>query len=167
MWGYEDRLKSATGTLDPLYARVLVIEVGETRLALVTLDLGRTFGAASLAQLQESARGSGISCLLTAASHTHSAPVIQDEYKGGPPVWERAALKKIEGGIQQAVSGLTEARIGTATGTAYIGHNRLRLNADGSVSWFERNPTRIPTSPVDPTVSVMRIDRADGSRLPS
>jgi hypothetical protein len=34
----------------------------------------------------------------------------------------------------------------------YIGHNRLRLNADSSVSWFERNPTRIPTSPVDPTV---------------
>ena len=92
MWGYEDRLKPATGTLDPLYARVLVLEVGEKRLALVTLDLGRSFGPASLAQLHESGRRSGISCLLTAASHTHSAPVIQDEYKMGPPAWERAAL---------------------------------------------------------------------------
>jgi hypothetical protein len=59
-WGYEDRLKPATGTLDPLYARVFVLEVGEKRLALVTLDLGRSFGAASLAELREAARRSGI-----------------------------------------------------------------------------------------------------------
>lgn len=165
MWGYEDRLKPAAGTLDPLYARVLVLEVGEKRLALVTLDLGRSFGSASLGQLRDAARRSGISCLLTAASHTHSAPIIQDEYKNAPPAWERAALRTIEGAIQQAVNGLMEARMGTATGVVYIGHNRLRLNPDGSVSWFERNPTRIPTSPVDPTVSVMRIDRADGSPI--
>ena len=48
---------------------------------------------------------------------------------------------------------------------AYIGHNRLRLNPDGSISWFERNPTHIPTSPVDPTVSAIRIDRMDGSAM--
>jgi len=42
MWGYEDRLKPATGTLDPQYARVLVLESSEKRLALVTLDLGRS-----------------------------------------------------------------------------------------------------------------------------
>src|SRR5437660_596973 len=87
--------RSSRTTRHPLYARVLVLEVGETRLGLVTLDLGRSFGPASLAHLRESARRSGISCLLTAASHTHSAPVIQDEYKGGPPAWERAALEKI------------------------------------------------------------------------
>ncbi len=48
---------------------------------------------------------------------------------------------------------------------AYIGHNRLRVNADGSVSWFERNLTRVPTAPVDPTVTVLRIDRTDGSPI--
>ena len=40
---------------------------------------------------------------------------------------------------------------GAAHAVAYIGHNRLRVNADGSVSWFERNLTRVPTAPVDPT----------------
>jgi len=40
LWGYESRLAPATSTLDPLYARVLVLEVGDKRLALVTLDLG-------------------------------------------------------------------------------------------------------------------------------
>ena len=51
------------------------------------------------------------------------------------------------------------------TGVAYIGHNRLRINADGSVSWFERNVTGIPTAPVDPTASVVRVDRRDSCAL--
>jgi len=166
LWGFESRLKPATGTLDPLFARVLVLEAGDKRLALVTLDLGRSFGPASVDQIRQAVKkSSGISCLLLTASHTHGAPVIQDQYRDGPPVWERTALEKIEHAIQEAAGGLAEARIGTATGAVYIGHNRLRVNADGTVSWFERNLTRIPTAPVDPTVSVIRIDRADGSPM--
>jgi neutral ceramidase len=166
LWGFRSRHKPATGTIDPLYARVLVLEAGDKRLALVTLDLGRSFGPASLAQLRESAKNSsGISCLLVAASHTHSAPVVEDEYKNGPPAWERSALEKIERAIQEAAQGVVEARLGTGTGSVYIGHNRLRVNADGSVSWFERNLTQVPTAPVDPTVSVLRVDRVDGSPI--
>jgi hypothetical protein len=166
LWGYEDRVKPATGTLDPLYARVLVLEAAGTRLGLVTLDLGRSFGPPALEQLRDAAnRNSGISCLLVAASHTHSAPIVADEYKKGVPAWERTALDKIERAIQEAVAGLAEASIGSGTGVAYIGHNRLRVNGDGSVTWFERNLTRVPTSPVDPTVTVLRIDRSDGSPL--
>jgi len=170
MWGYEDRHDPAAGTLDPLYARVLVLEAGPqaapTRLALVTLDLGRSFGPASLAQLRDTAkRSSGIACLLVAASHTHSAPVIRDEYQGAPPAWEQAALERIEHAIAEAAGALQPARIGVGTGAAYIGHNRLRVNPDGAVSWFERNPTRIPTAPVDPVVTVLRIDKTDGTPL--
>jgi len=170
LWGYEDRRQPAAGTLDPLYARVLVLEAGAEsaprRLALVTLDLGRSFGPGSLARLREAAkRSSGISCLLAAASHTHSAPVIRDEYRDAPPAWEQAALDKIGRAIAEAAGVLQPARIGVGTGAVYIGHNRLRVNPDGTVSWFERNPTRIPTAPVDPTVTVLRIDRADGTPL--
>jgi len=166
LWGFEDRVKPSIGTLDPLYARVLVLEARDKRLAIVTLDLGRTFGPAALVQIRESARHtSKISCLLVTASHTHSAPVIADFYKNGTPAWEKAATEKIEHAIDLAASGLAEARIGTGTGATYIGHNRLHVNADGSVSWFERNLTRVPTSPVDPTVTVLRIDRADGSPM--
>src|SRR5262249_61245885 len=38
MWGFEERLTPASGTLDPLFARVLVLEAGKTRLGIVTLD---------------------------------------------------------------------------------------------------------------------------------
>jgi len=117
MWGYESRLKPATGTLDPLMARVLVLEAGDKRLALVTLDLGRCFGPSAVDQIRQSVRkSSGISCLLVTASHTHGAPVIQDQYKDGPPAWERTALEKIERAIQEATNSLAEARIGTGTG---------------------------------------------------
>ena len=88
MWGFAARVSPATGTLDPLWARVLVLEVGERRLALVALDLGRPFGPGSLARLREGVKkSSGISYVLLVASHTHSGPVIKDEYPpGGTPL---------------------------------------------------------------------------------
>ena len=165
MWGYENRTKPATGTLDPLYARVLILDAQNKRIGLVTLDLGRPFGPASLDQLRAAAQRNGISCLLVTASHTHSGPVVQDEYRGGTPAWERKALSGIEEAIHTAAGNLVDARLGVGYGTTYIGHNRLKVNENGTVSWFETNQTQIPTAPVDPTVSILRIDRADGRPL--
>jgi hypothetical protein len=88
-----------------------------------------------------------------------------DRYPNGTPAWELAAVDKIGHAIQQACSHLVDVRIGTGYGAAYIGHNRLHVNTDGTVNWFERNLTKIPTSPVDPIVSVLRIDQADGTPL--
>jgi neutral ceramidase len=166
MWGYSARLSASTGTLDPLYARVLVVESGEKRLALVTLDLGRTFGPDSLAHLRESVRkSSGISYVLVAASHTHSGPAILDEYpSNATPTWESLALEKIAKAIDEAHQNVAEAHVGFGYGITYIGHNRRRLNPDGSVTMFWRNPTKLPTSPFDATVSVLRVDTA--SRRP-
>jgi neutral ceramidase len=167
MWGYSARSSNATGTLDPLYARVLVLESGEMRLALVALDLGRTFGPVSLARLREGARNSGgISYVLAVASHTHSGPVVKDEYPSGePPAWENAALGKIIGAINDAHQRVVPCRLGTGYGVAYIAHNRRRLDPDGTVTMVARNETRIPTSPVDATVSVLRVDASDGRPL--
>jgi len=41
----------------------------------------------------------------------------------------------------------------------------LRLKPDRTIEWFERNPEQVPTAPVDPTVSVVRIDTAGGTPL--
>ena len=167
MWGFAARQGPAEGTLDPLWARVLVLEAGQKRLALVALDLGRPFGPASLARLRESAgKSSGISYVLVAASHTHSGPVIKDEYPpGGTPLWESIAIEKIAGAIATAHEHAEAARLGTGYGAAYVGHNRRRVNPDGTISWFDRNLTRIPSSPLDPTVSVLRVDTSQGKPL--
>jgi hypothetical protein len=166
MWGYFDRLAPNQGTLDPLYARVLVLEVGEKRLALVVLDLGRTFGPASIGKIREAARkSSGMGYVLVQATHTHAGPVIQDEYPSGVPAWETAAIEKVEKAIDEAHQHAVEARLGTDYGVTYIGYNRRRVNPDGTVTMFWRNATRVPTAPVDPTVSVLRVDTSDGKPL--
>ena len=164
MWGYSNRKGPASGTLDPLYARVLVLEAGDQRLALLTVDLGRPFGPESLDWLRKVTRNDA-AYLLGAATHTHSGPVISDQYANGRPEWETSALEKIARAIAEARSRLAEAQLGTGYGFVLIGHNRLRVNPDGTVTWFERNLTQIPTVPVDGTVSVLRIDTKTGEPL--
>src|SRR5579859_1705891 len=166
MWGYFNRLKGAEGTIDPLYARVLVLEAGDQRLAYVDLDLGRTFGPASIERLRQAAKqNSGINCLIVQATHTHAGPVVMDVYPSGTPAWETAALEKIEQAIQQAHDHAVPVRLGTGYGKAYIGYNRRRLNPDGTVTMVWNNSARVATWPVDSTVSILRIDRMDGQPL--
>jgi len=158
-----------TGTHDPLYARVLVLEVGEKRLALVTLDLCRVFQAPLVKKLREEAKTrSGISYVLLSASHTHSGPIIpvdEDHPVTGMVAWQLDAVPKIVEAIEEAHRNAVEARLGTGYGVTYIGHNRRRVNPDGTVTMFWSNPTRIPTAPVDPTVAVLRVDTLDGNPL--
>src|SRR5215469_6943819 len=66
MWGYSNRRGPAAGTLDPLYARALVLEVGGQRVALVTVDLGRSFGPASLDWLRNASRQDASILIVTA-----------------------------------------------------------------------------------------------------
>lgn len=166
MWGYGGRKAPATGMWDPLYARVLVLETGDQRLAIVELDLGRVFGPASIQKIRDDAKqSSGISYVLITAIHTHSGPVVEDRYESGTPAWETAAIAKIGEAIRQAHEHAVDARLGTGYGVASIAHNRLRDEPDGSVTWFQTNATMVPTAPVDPTVSVLRIDTAAGRPL--
>jgi len=167
MYGYANRKGGSTGILDPLFSRVLVLEAGEKRLALVISDLGPPFAPAWIERLRETAKKtSGISYVLVASTHTHSGPVVPDEFppKEGPD-WQTPALEKIAKAIDDAHQHTVEARLGSGYGVAYIGHNRLRVNPDGTVTWFERNNTMVPTAPVDPTVSVLRVDTAEGKPL--
>lgn len=164
MWGFANRTSPSIGEWDPLYARVLVLEANGKRLAIVILDLGRDFGPPALDKLKVATQND-VNDLLVAAIHTHSGPYISDQYPNGLPAWETADLEKIAHAVHEASSHLVDAKIGTGYGVAYIGHNRLRRNPDGTVSWFERDPTRIPTSPVDPTVAVLRIDTVEGIPL--
>ena len=167
MYGYFDRTQLSTGTLDPLYARILVLEVDGKRLALVTLDLGRTFGPASLARLRDQlTQASGISFLLITASHTHAGPNILDEYPPNHvPAWETAALARIAQAVEEARQHEVEAQLGTGYGQVYIGYNRRRVNPDGTVTMFWQNPDKVPTSPLDPTLAVLRIDTTAGKPL--
>ena len=72
MGGYGNRTAGATGTHDPLYATVLLLESGETRLALVTCDL-RSFVSTRVGYLAR--EKFGVPNTVISVSHTHSGPV--------------------------------------------------------------------------------------------
>lgn len=165
MWGYFNRVKGAEGVLDPLYAKVLVLEAGGKHLAYVDLDLGRTFGPASLDKLRQDTKQSGIDYLIVQATHTHAGPVIMDVYPNGTPAWETADIGKIEQAIGEAQQHTVPVRMGTGYGQAYIGYNRIRINSSGPVTMIWENPSQAPTYPVDPIISVLRIDQMDGQPL--
>src|SRR5258708_9237348 len=83
LWGYSNRSGPATGTRDPLYARVLLFDdLVHPAVALVTLDLGRTFGEAQMNWVRQQVRPQNIEVHFS-ASHTHSGPWIEDEYPRG------------------------------------------------------------------------------------
>jgi len=167
LWGYFDRKGPSTGKLDPLMAKILVVEAGEERIAIVTLDLGRTFGPPSMQQVRDRvAQSADVDQVFFSASHTHSGPVIEDDYgENGTPRWEQAALENITSAIEGAATRLEPAQIGTGYGETYIGHNRRYVQPDGKVKMLWRNASKIPTQPVDPRVGVIRIDDADGQAI--
>ena len=152
----------ATGAHDPLYARILVLEVDQTRLALVTVDLCRVFQAPLMERLRQQVKeSSGISFVLMVATLTHSAPIIpinENHPLTGMVAWQKEAVAKIVKATDEAHRQAAEARLGTGYGVAYIGHNRRQLNPDGTVTMLFKNPTKIATAPFDPTVAVLRID---------
>src|SRR5437899_11516566 len=96
MWGYSDRKGTAGSVLDPLFARILVLDDSSNRLALVTLDLGRSFGPPFMDSLRQRVRKSaGVHQVFFMASHTHSGPVIDDAYpEANIPPWETEAQTK-------------------------------------------------------------------------
>ena len=160
--GYPGSGRIATGTRDPLYARVLLLRSGATRLGLVDLDLISPLEPAYLAQLREAVKRD-VSNLLVTAIHTHSGPAL---ILGGSTLllreWEAATVDKISHAVHAAATHAVPVRLGVGYGLAYIGHNRLRDNRDGSMTWFEKNRTGVSTAPVDPTVAVLRLDDMSG-----
>jgi len=88
-----------------------------------------------------------------------------DDNPNGTPPWESAAIEKIVRATDEAHQHTVEAKLGTGYGETYIGYNRRQAHADGSVTMLWQNPERRPTAPVDPRVTVLRIDAADGRPL--
>ncbi len=167
--GYEELRpdRPAKGVHDPLTARILVLDNGKNSLALVVADLIGTFAQAELEQLRAQTRSeSDITTLLFAVTHSHSAPLMQENYPGGKfPDWEQEAIRRIAAGVRETVGWLEPVQLGTGWGQVDIGHNRRFAQSDGTTRMLWRNSTGMITYPVDPTIGVLRVDTADGATL--
>ena len=165
LWGYSNRPQPATGKLDPLMARALVLACGDSRAAIVTLDLGRTPEDPLLADLRlRSLSKHKVGNLLVTASHTHAAPSLES-LDGKANAYGPTVIDGIDKAIGEAVANMVPVRLGIGRGTADLGHNRRHFLPDGRVAMQWRNVEHEPTSPVDKEFVVVRFDREDGSPL--
>jgi neutral ceramidase len=160
MWGYGARHDMLSeGTLDPLMAKVIVIEAGKDRIALMGLDLGRAPTAVMMDEIRAAIREKAqIEHVLIVGSHTHHGPVLElaDREGFGKGRFDAALgyLKSLPGMLSEtiieAASKLKPAKMGVAT--ADVPYNR------------NRHSKRTPPAR-DPQLGVMRFDDENGKPL--
>ena len=145
--------RTTTAIHDPLLARVLVLRTGDTSLALVTTDLHRLHAPRLIERVPES---TPVQHTILASSHNHSAPAIAPDRGAGD--WQREVQDRILDAVKAANANLFSASISWGRG-ALIGCHNIRMpSEDGAIEERWSNPGEEGTAPIDPTVSVIRVD---------
>ena len=136
MGGYVARTKGAEGVHDPLFARALVLDDGERRVAIVGADLCAIDVAAARSVRERIEEQTGIppDHVMVALTHTHSGPLIATRRIGERSVayLESVQEKLVEAAVA-AASDLVPCRVGTGRGKVYLGVNRRERTKDGRV----------------------------------
>ena len=163
MQGYGNRMGKATGTLDPLEARVIALDDGTTSAAIVSVDL-LGLDAASVARIRAAAaQASPIPAgnVMVVCSHTHAGPAIQTA--GEVPI-DREYLawleRRLSDAVGEAAESMAPVTVGAGEGRADFNVNRRLRRPDGSVGGAN------PSGAVDRRVRVLRFDRADAPDAP-
>ncbi|HEY3392474.1 MAG TPA: hypothetical protein VGK58_07195, partial [Lacipirellulaceae bacterium] len=134
MWGYGARhAMLSQGTADPLMAKAVVIEVGDERLAIVGMDIGRGPTAAMMEQIRKAvAEKAGVSYVMIAGSHTHHGPVIELTDRDGfgkgrfddAVAYSKRLPELLIEAIVEAEHRAVPARIGVAKKNVELNRNR-------------------------------------------
>jgi hypothetical protein len=161
---------------DPLSARVLVLDDGETRMVLITMDV-TAIAARSISQdiLSDSAddfvpklrarlaadfdiSGESVS---VSASHVHQTPRMLCD--------DAAQIDRIAAAVGEALGNMTPAVVGVGAGHEdTLTFNRTIMLKDGTdytLPPYPREEAIAGLRPVDPEIGILRIDRPDGRPL--
>jgi len=157
---------------DPLFAKAIVLDDGERRIAIVIADL-----IALLAREVEPAKAViADRCnipperVLIAGTHTHSGPVTMDVLNSvKPEEYLRELPEKLADSVVQACAALQPAVIGWGAGCCpgEVFNRRWHMR-DGSVRMNPgvNNPDALHVAgPTDPTLSVVALQTPDGAPI--
>jgi len=153
MWGYGARHDAGSvGVLDPLQARALVLAVGDEKIALVSLDLGRAPTRQSTQSIRAKVKAeAGIKHLFLVGSHTHHGPVIElDDWPSPKNSYVRALEQKLAGVIIEAHRHLRPAKNGIASKEVPFNRNRH---------------SKLAEKPVDREFLVLRVEDTEGKPI--
>jgi hypothetical protein len=164
---------------DPLYAKALVLDDGETKIVIITMDVtaigGRKISAGMLPdvgeeflpelrhRIQEKLNIPGLNILVN-ASHTHPAGRMLCD--------DDEQIDRVYDAVSRAIQNMTAVRIGAGAGFEdRISMNRTVTLKNGK-HWTLRHTNPSPrdediasTGPVDHKIGILRIDRLDGTPL--
>lgn len=155
------------GQHDPLAARVILLDDGTTRLGIVVVDqtsLSEDSINHMKTALQQVAQVSPAQAIVS-ASHGFSAPHVLPHEHTAPEVqaqttqMQQALVNAVRAAAQSAVKTMSAARVGYGEGVS-----RVNVNRDVSTPfgwWLGANEL----GDNDPTLSVLRIDTAQGAPL--
>ena len=173
--------KGSTHIHDELYARCLVLEDGETRVAIVLVDNcvipREVFDEAKA--LVAKATGIPPTHQLMAATHSHSAPTTTCLFQNTPnEQYLPFLVQRIADGVRRAVTQLEPARIarGSASLPEEVFNRRWFLNPEGMpenpfgerTDKVKMNPARAsehlvrPAGPIDPEIAFLAVESTDG-----
>ncbi|WP_239648462.1 neutral/alkaline non-lysosomal ceramidase N-terminal domain-containing protein [Komagataeibacter europaeus] len=157
-----------TGQHDPLAVRIVLLDDGTTRLAIVVVDLTSISGEliTAIRTIVTDVAGIATPDIIVSASHTFSAPHIfaagqappGTDMKANAAAWQ-AVIQAARQAATRALASLQPARLGAGQGTSRVSVNRDVRTPYGW--WLGADDA----GDTDPTVSVLRIDRLDGRPL--
>ncbi len=171
---------------DELQARCLVLDDGQTRLALVVCDLVGLHRLVSeeARRLIEKQAGIPPSHVLVSATHTHSASSAlgKDRFKHEQELddYQRFVARRIADGVQRAVNNLRPAELGFGTAEApehvfnrrwFMQPGTVPENPFGTTDLVKMNPPAgspnltEPAGPTDPTVSFLAVREPGGKPI--
>lgn len=146
--------RRVTGVRDPLRAGVLILNDGETKAAIVSLDtIGAWEEMVKLARQRiEQETGVPAAHIMVAASHNHSGPNFSQN-----PAWARELIDKLGKTAAVAAANMRPVSVGYGIDQIGFGINRRKvINGRAVVRLNHEGPN-------DPRVKVLRFD--DGKSL--
>ncbi|WP_417390431.1 neutral/alkaline non-lysosomal ceramidase N-terminal domain-containing protein [Gimesia sp.] len=175
--------RQATHVHDELHARCLVLDDGQSRLALVVCDLRHISAEVVVNAKQIIQQSTGIppECVLVSATHTHTSSGAKLEDSEGQSYYDYRAFltRRIADGVQRAVNQLQPARIGwgvaeeptqvfnrrwflmPSRGTIYGAHDNIeQVDTNPGYSGLLR-----PAGPVDPQITFLAVQSTDGKPI--
>ena len=175
--------RGSTHIHDELHARCLVLDDGQTKIAIVIIDNVKfpTEVHGPTKELIQKTSGLPPENVLVAGTHTHSAPSLRGKsyLELDEPLddYQKFVIHRIADGVQRAIYQLEPARIGWGEGKVpqHV-FNRRWLLKDGKAvtspfgeeELAAMNPGRYldvidkPAGPVNPTVYFLSVESADG-----
>lgn len=163
MTGFGGRPSGTVGIHDPLYAKALVLDDGNTKLVVVTTDLlSLDFELVDkIKSLLEEKIGIPATNIMLNSSHTHSGPATITLHGMGKPdlAYLDVLYRKIAGAVLMANDHLSPAKLGYGRGAVQIGVNRREMRANGNMILGINSKGAIA-----PYVDVIKVDDESGTK---